>query len=236
MRRSGVISSSVQKIVPAPLLAGFETNNLSDPELTGSPFTLNRPSVQEGDLLLAVLSDGRSTDEGTFYAPAGWSSAFSFNFVDPGFFDAIQVVGFYKFAGPSEPSSYSFSHDLFFVAGTAAIMSFSNAAGVGAASHIADYYDSIGNPTQSAPSVSGSTTQPIRVDVYSAMSYFESIVSWDLTTYSGSYDDEFYVACDKGGTQFVFDYSGSTASTSMDFFALGDAPGIAASFHIPSNF
>jgi hypothetical protein len=236
MRRTGVVSSSVLKVVPAPLLRAFTTDDLSDPDLTGSPFTLTTPTHEEGDLLLAVFSDGRSTDEGTFSPPAGWSSAFSFNFVDSFFGDAIQLVGFYKFAGSSEPSTYSFSHNLFFVAGTAAIMSFSSAAGVGQSDYIADFYDSIGNPTQSAPSVTGSTTQPIRVDIYSAMSFFEGDVSWDLSTYSGSYDNQFYISCDKGGTQFVFDYSGSNSATSMDFFALGDAPGIAASFHIASNF
>lgn len=235
MRRFGIFASSVLKVIPTPLLRSFTTDDLSDPDLTDSPFTLSTPTHEEGDLLLAILSDGRSTGEGTFSPPSGWSNAFSFNWVDPFFGDAIQVVGFYKFAGPSEPATYSFTHNLFFVGGTAAIMSFANATGVEKSHYIGDFYDSIGNPTQSAPPATASTSDTIRVDIYSAMSFFEGDVSWDLPTYSGLYNNEFYVTCAKGGTQFLFDDSGSTSGTSMDFYSLGDAPGIAASFHILSS-
>ena len=232
MRRLGVIASSVPPANP-PALRDYTTVY----DFFASPFSLPRPNYAAGDLMLAVIVSNRDSEfDGTFFPPSGWASAFAFNYVGP-FGDPIQVVGFYKFAGPSEPSSYSFTHSLFSAKVAASIMSFSDAAGLHGTAAIEDFYEFSVSETQLAPGpTSGSSSDPIRVDIYAAMGFFEFETKYNISTYTGNVDQDYNILTFSGVVHFIFDGSGSLAPTAMNFQSIADASGIGVSFLVTSKY
>lgn len=232
MRRLGVIASSAP-LLDAPDLRDYTTVY----DFYSSPFPLLRPDYSEGDLILAVIAANRDAEfDGTFSPPSGWANAFSFSYVGP-FGDPLQVVGFYKFADASEPSSYSFTHNLFSTLVAASVMSFSSAAGIHGVNAIEDFYEFSINETQVAPGPSSSlSSEPIRIDIYAAMGFFEFETKYDLSSYTGQYDVEYNILTFNGVVHFLFDKTGSTSPTSMNFDTIADASGIGISLLITSKF
>lgn len=71
-----------------------------------STITIDKPTgTVENDLLVAFISQGFANENNPMTPPGGWTELFS------GLYGGCQMGCFYKVAGDSEPSDYTFTHE-----------------------------------------------------------------------------------------------------------------------------
>jgi hypothetical protein len=121
-------------------------------------------TIASGDLLIAVMSWGDQTqtgiDAGVIVPPSGWTS---FGQVSTGVSENMRAGFFYKIAGPSEPSSYTFTVT------TAETAAYAWAGYSGASiDAFAAVLDNVGSGTSLAPSVSPTNANDLLVCFFAA--------------------------------------------------------------------
>ncbi|GAF69290.1 unnamed protein product, partial [marine sediment metagenome] len=87
-----------------PVYESFAEEKVSTLE---SSIVIDKPAgVAENDLMVAVIAQGRSGDPWTMTPPGGWST-----FYNGTYYGGATLSAFYKIAGDSEPSDYTFTFD-----------------------------------------------------------------------------------------------------------------------------